>query len=154
MLTPLLKVVFKKIYNFQIADFFHLPPVSTTQVVTFSCHYYYFLKNISANFRKNSKRSLWDTLGLGGNRFMQKTWCRESRDNVPLIYWWQITNFSGLTWALKLSWKVLLYSDNIWAWAFGHLGGVNFVTVLLGCENLFLGRAYGLKSFSIAAIGA
>jgi hypothetical protein len=25
------------------------------------------LANISANFRKNSKRSKWDTLGLGGN---------------------------------------------------------------------------------------
>jgi hypothetical protein len=25
------------------------------------------LANISANFRKNSKRSYWDTLGLGGN---------------------------------------------------------------------------------------
>ncbi len=25
------------------------------------------LANISANFRKNSKRSFWDTLGLGGN---------------------------------------------------------------------------------------
>jgi hypothetical protein len=25
------------------------------------------LANISANFRKNSKRSQWDTLGLGGN---------------------------------------------------------------------------------------
>jgi hypothetical protein len=25
------------------------------------------LTNISANFRKNSKRSEWDTLGLGGN---------------------------------------------------------------------------------------
>jgi hypothetical protein len=25
------------------------------------------LANISANFQKNLKRSLWDTLGLGGN---------------------------------------------------------------------------------------
>jgi hypothetical protein len=25
------------------------------------------LANISANFRENSKRSSWDTLGLGGN---------------------------------------------------------------------------------------
>jgi hypothetical protein len=25
------------------------------------------LANISANFQKNSKRSQWDTLGLGGN---------------------------------------------------------------------------------------
>ncbi len=30
------------------------------------------LANISANFRKNSKRSKWDTLGLGGNCFMKK----------------------------------------------------------------------------------
>jgi hypothetical protein len=26
-----------------------------------------WLANISANFRKNSKRSKWNTLGLGGN---------------------------------------------------------------------------------------
>ncbi len=31
-----------------------------------------WLKNISANFRKNSKRSKGNTLGLGGNWFMKK----------------------------------------------------------------------------------
>jgi hypothetical protein len=35
-----------------------LPPVSTTPVVHL---------NISANFRKNSKRPQWYTQGLGGN---------------------------------------------------------------------------------------
>ena len=41
--------------------------------------------NISANFRKNSKRSKWDTLGLGGNWFIKKTRSKKSRDTVPLI---------------------------------------------------------------------
>jgi hypothetical protein len=40
--------------------------------------------NISVNFRKNLKRSLWDTLGLGGNWFMKKTRSKKSRDTVPL----------------------------------------------------------------------
>ncbi len=31
-----------------------------------------WLANISANFRKNLKRSKWNTLGLGGNWFMKK----------------------------------------------------------------------------------
>ncbi len=31
-----------------------------------------WLANISANFRKNSKRSKWNTLGLGGNWSMKK----------------------------------------------------------------------------------
>ncbi len=42
------------------------------------------LTNISANFRKNSKRSEWDTLGLGGNWFRKKTRSKKSRDTVPL----------------------------------------------------------------------
>ena len=40
--------------------------------------------NISANFRKNSKRSKWDTLGLGGNWLMKKTRSKKSPDTVPL----------------------------------------------------------------------
>ncbi len=40
--------------------------------------------NISANFRKNSKRSYLDTLGLGGNWLMKKTGSKKSRDTVPL----------------------------------------------------------------------
>ncbi len=40
--------------------------------------------NISANFRKNSKRPYWYTQGLGGNWFMKKTRSRKSRDTVPL----------------------------------------------------------------------
>ncbi len=32
-----------------------------------------WLANISANFWKNLKRSLWDTLGMGGNWFMKNT---------------------------------------------------------------------------------
>ncbi len=43
-----------------------------------------WLTNISANFRKNSKRSKWNTLGLGGNWFMKKTRSKKSRDTVPL----------------------------------------------------------------------
>ncbi len=38
------------------------------------------------NFRKNSKRSKWDALGLGGNWFMKKTWSKKSRDTVSLIH--------------------------------------------------------------------
>ncbi len=43
-----------------------------------------WLANISANFRKNSKRSKWNTLGLGGNWFMKKTRSKKSRHTVPL----------------------------------------------------------------------
>ncbi len=43
-----------------------------------------WLANISANLRKNSKRSKWNTLGLGGNWFMKKTRSKKSRDTVPL----------------------------------------------------------------------
>ncbi len=43
-----------------------------------------WLAIISANFRKNSKRSYWDTLGLGGNWFIKKTRSKKSRDTVPL----------------------------------------------------------------------
>ncbi len=53
----------------------NLPPVSTTQaklVAKFAAGVVDtggapLLANISANFRKKSKRSYWDTLGLGGN---------------------------------------------------------------------------------------
>ncbi len=43
-----------------------------------------WLENISANFQKNSQRSKWNTLGLGGNWFMKKTRSKKSRDTVPL----------------------------------------------------------------------
>ncbi len=43
-----------------------------------------WLTNISANFRKNSKRFKWNTLGLGGNCYMKKTRSKKSRDTVPL----------------------------------------------------------------------
>ncbi len=59
----------KIIKIFLIEDFFHLPP---------------WAANISANFRKNSKRSYWNTLGLGGNWFLKRTRNKKSRDNVPL----------------------------------------------------------------------
>ncbi len=39
-----------------------------------------WLANISADFRKNSKRSKWNTLGRGGNWFMKKTRSKKSRD--------------------------------------------------------------------------
>ncbi len=43
-----------------------------------------WLANISANFRKNLKRSKGNTLGLGGNWLMKKTRIKKSRDTVPL----------------------------------------------------------------------
>ncbi len=43
-----------------------------------------WLANISANFWKNSKRSKWKYLELGGNWFMKKTRSKKSRDTVPL----------------------------------------------------------------------
>jgi hypothetical protein len=43
-----------------------------------------WLANIAANFRKNLKRSKFNTLGLGGNWFMKKTKSKKSRDTVPL----------------------------------------------------------------------
>ncbi len=43
-----------------------------------------WLANISANFRKISKRSKWNTLELGGNWFMKKTRSKKSCDTVPL----------------------------------------------------------------------
>ncbi len=43
-----------------------------------------WLANISANFRKKSKRSKWNTLGLGGNWFIKKTRSKKSCDTVPL----------------------------------------------------------------------
>ncbi len=57
-----------------------------------------WLANISANFRKNSKRSKWNTLGLGGNWCMNKTRSKKSRDTVPLIYKHTINFFWGF-WA-------------------------------------------------------
>ncbi len=42
--------------------------------------------NISTNFRKISKRSKWDTLGLGRNWLMKKNRSEKSRDTVPLIF--------------------------------------------------------------------
>ncbi len=69
-----------------------LPPVSTTlakMVGNFATGVVDtggspWLANISANFRKNSKRSKQNTLGLGGNWFMKKTRSKKSRDTVPL----------------------------------------------------------------------
>ncbi len=64
----------KIIRIFLIEDFFHLPWAT-----------------ISANFRKNSKRPLWYTQGLGGNWFMKKTRSRKSRSSVPLrVEKWQV----------------------------------------------------------------
>jgi hypothetical protein len=57
MLTLLPK---QNILTFLIEDIFHLPLVSTTPVV-------------HLELRKNSKRPLWDTQGLGGILFMKKT---------------------------------------------------------------------------------
>ncbi len=73
----------KIIKIFLIEDFFHLPPVSTTPVVN-DTGGQPWAANISANFKKNLKRSKWDTLGLGGNWLMKKTRRKKSRDTVPL----------------------------------------------------------------------
>ncbi len=43
-----------------------------------------WLANISANFRKNLKRSKWNSLGWGGKWIMEKTRIKKSRDTVPL----------------------------------------------------------------------
>ncbi len=43
----------------------------------------HWLANISANFRKNLKRSYWDTLGLGVNWFMKKP---EAKNLVTLSH--------------------------------------------------------------------
>ncbi len=52
-----------------------------------------WLANISANFRKNSKRSKRNTLELGGNWFMKKTRSNKSRDTVPLSLLFKIISF-------------------------------------------------------------
>ncbi len=59
-----------------IEDFLHLPPgvVVDTGGKPLAV-------NISANFRKNSKRPSWHTQGIGGNWFIRS---RKSRDTVPL----------------------------------------------------------------------
>jgi hypothetical protein len=55
-----------------------VPPVSLIPVVHLD-------SRISPRiFEKNSKRSKWNSLGLGGNRFMKKTRSKKSRDTVPL----------------------------------------------------------------------
>jgi hypothetical protein len=77
----------------------YLPPVSTTlsnMVEKFATGVADtggapWLTNISANFRKNSKRSKWNTLGLGGNWFMKLTRSKKSRDTVPLSNYTQLT---------------------------------------------------------------
>ncbi len=70
----------------------NLPPVSTTlakMVEKFATGVVDtggapWLVNISANFRKNSKRSKCNTLGLGGKLIHEKTRSKKSRDTVPL----------------------------------------------------------------------
>jgi hypothetical protein len=42
-----------------------------------------WLANISANFRKKSIRSKWNTLGLGGKLIHEKNQKQKSRDTVP-----------------------------------------------------------------------
>ncbi len=48
------------------------------------CHWYRWCTLNIANFRKHSKRSKWDALGIGGNLFMKKTRSKNSHDTVPL----------------------------------------------------------------------
>ncbi len=56
----------------------NLSPVSWTA---------YSFVNISANFRKKSKRLQWNTWGPGGHWFMKKTWSRKSRVRLPFSEW-------------------------------------------------------------------
>ncbi len=76
MLTLLSKGVPTKLLKFFLLTFFHWP----------------WPTNISANFRKNSKRPYWYTQGLGGNWFMKKTRSRKSRGTVPLRWTWRTPN--------------------------------------------------------------
>ena len=52
-------------------------------------------------FTKNSKRSYWDTLGLGGNWFTKKTRSKKSHDTVPLM--------CAIAHGFFSSWRALLY---------------------------------------------
>jgi hypothetical protein len=61
----------------------NFPPVSLIPVVHLDLR---ISPHISGNFQKNSKRSKWNTLGLGGNWFMKKTRSKKSRDTVPLSW--------------------------------------------------------------------
>jgi hypothetical protein len=54
----------KIIKIFLTEDFFHLPPVSTTPVVNLGLRI--------SPLQQNSKRSKWDTLGLGGKLIDEK----------------------------------------------------------------------------------
>ncbi len=54
-----------------------LPPVSLIPVVSLDLR-------IAPRMFKKFERSYWDTLGLGGNWFMNKTRRKKSRDTVPL----------------------------------------------------------------------
>jgi hypothetical protein len=60
----------KIIKTILIEDFFPLPP---------------WAANIFENFQKNSKQPKWDSQGLVGNWFMQKSWSWKSHGIVPLI---------------------------------------------------------------------
>ncbi len=59
-----------------------MPQVSTTPVVNLE------LRIFPRIFEKNSKRSQWDTVRLGGNWLMKKTRSKKSRDTVPLNLDW------------------------------------------------------------------
>jgi hypothetical protein len=100
----------------------NLPPVSTTlakMVEKFATSVVDtggapWLANISANFRKNSKRFYWDTLGLGGNWFMKKTWSKKSRDTVPLsrVSIDHLSTFAAVSLQIYES-RVLLFTINV-----------------------------------------
>ncbi len=55
-------------------------------------------ENISANFRKNSKRPYWYTEGLGGNWFMKKTRSKKTRDTVPLKFFSPVGRLCRKNW--------------------------------------------------------
>jgi hypothetical protein len=69
-----------------------------------------WLANISVNFQKNSKRSKWNALGLGGNWFMKKTRSKKSRDTVPLTL---ISTATASVFSLsKFRWKKYVVHSN------------------------------------------
>jgi hypothetical protein len=69
----------KIIKIFLLEGFFHLPCTGVADTGGKP-----WAANISANFRKNSKRPEWYNQRLGGNWFKKKTRSKKSRDTVPL----------------------------------------------------------------------
>ncbi len=92
---------------------------------------------ISANFRKNSKWSQWDTQRPGGHWFMKKTWSRKSRVRLPLTMlmaciwsaflasYWTTTSLTETPASVACT----LYRAGIFKKSMGarHRGGIGFL---------------------------